>query len=89
MATFDIHQAKTHFSRLVERAAAGEEVIIAKAGRPLAKLISVSGISSGKQARKIGLWAGQMKVPENYNDPLPDKVLATFEGGAPEGSDPG
>ncbi len=80
MATFNIHQAKTHFSRLVDDAAAGKEVVIAKAGKPVAKLVSITAPPDSKPRRKLGLWAGEMKVPDDFDDPLPDDVLASFYG---------
>lgn len=80
MAIFNIHEAKTHFSRLVEDAAAGKEVVIAKSGKPVARLVSISAAPvSDRPRRKLGLLAGQWKVPDDYNAPLPDEVLASFE----------
>jgi prevent-host-death family protein len=80
MAVFNIHQAKTHFSRLVDDAAAGKEVVIAKAGKPIAKLVSISASTTEKPLRQLGLLAGQMTVSDDFDDPLPDDVLAAFEG---------
>ena len=79
MPTFNIHEAKTHFSRLVDDAAAGKEVVIAKAGKPVAKLVSIAEPHQ-RPRRQLGLWAGERKVPEDYNDPLPPEVLVRFEG---------
>ena len=80
MAVFNIHQAKTHFSRLVDDAAAGKEVVIAKAGKPVAKLVSISAeVGGSKQPRPIGLFAGKYKIPDDFYHPLPDDVLAEFE----------
>ncbi len=76
---FNIHEAKTHFSKLVDQAAAGEEIIIAKAGKPVAKLVSIDAqVIKEKKPRKIGLLAGKMKVPDDFDEPLPDDVLALF-----------
>jgi prevent-host-death family protein len=77
MQTVNIHEAKTHLSRLVEDAAAGEEIIIAKAGKPMAKLVP---IEAKKGLRKLGLLEGMGTVPDDFDDPLPDEVLAAFEG---------
>jgi len=78
MTTINIHAAKTHLSRLVEEAAAGEEIIIAKAGTPLAKLGPLAPIRRKK--RRLGILAGRLTVPADFDAPLPDHVLDTFEG---------
>lgn len=81
MPMFNIHEAKTQFSRLVEEAAAGKEVVIAKAGKPVARLVPFPpSATSGKPRRRLGLFAGERTVPDDYNDPLPEDVLASFEG---------
>jgi len=71
----NIHEAKTHFSRLLERVAMGEEVIIAKAGTPVAKLVAVEGRS---QRRVLGSAKGQFTVPDDFNDPLPKEIEDLF-----------
>ena len=76
MDTINIHDAKTHLSRLVERAAAGEEIVIAKAGKPIARLVPLATAVP----RRLGLLAGRLTVPDDYDAPLPDEVLAAFEG---------
>ncbi len=76
MQTINIHEAKTHLSRLVEDVAAGEEVIIAKAGRPVARLVALEK-PAGR--RKLGILAGEMVIPDDFDAPLPDDVLADFE----------
>ena len=73
----NIHEAKTHLSRIVDEVAAGAEVIIAKAGKPLAKLTPLSVPVTKK---KLGLLKGKVKVPDDFNAPLPEDVLAAFEG---------
>jgi prevent-host-death family protein len=78
MTTVNIHAAKTHLSRLVEQAAAGEEIIIAKAGKPMAKLVPLTG--GQKQPRKLGTLAGKATIREDFDDPLPDDLLDLFEG---------
>jgi prevent-host-death family protein len=65
----NIHEAKTHFSRLLERVAMGEEVIIAKAGTPVAKLVAVNETS---KKRVFGSAKGDFTVPDNFNDPDPE-----------------
>ena len=77
MRTVNIHAAKTHLSRLVEDAAAGEEIIIAKSGKPLARLGPLAG-RTGK--RKLGGLEGKLRIPEDFDAPLPEDVLADFEG---------
>ncbi len=77
MQTVNIHEAKTHLSRLLEDVAAGEEIIIAKAGKPMAKLVP---IETEKPRIRLGLLAGMGTVPDDFDDPLPDEVLAAFEG---------
>ena len=74
----NIHEAKTHLSRLLEQVAAGAEIIIAKAGKPFARLIPVSG---SVKKKRLGLLQGKLKVPDDFNAPLPDEVVAGFEGG--------
>lgn len=73
----NIHEAKTHLSRIVDEVAAGTEVIIAKAGKPLAKL---SPIPPAVKKKKLGLLKGKVKVPDDFNAPLPPEIIASFEG---------
>jgi len=77
MPIVNIHAAKSQLSRLLDAAAAGEEVIIAKAGKPVARLVPIDG---GKQPRRLGTLAGKLHVPDDFDDPLPDDILADFEG---------
>jgi prevent-host-death family protein len=79
MQTVNIHAAKTHLSRLVDAAAAGEEIIIARAGKPIAKLVQLTD-QPAKQKRVLGLMAGQMRVSDDFDAPLPDDLLDAFEG---------
>lgn len=76
MITINIHEAKTHLSRFVEQAAAGEEIIIAKAGKPMARLVPLQRMSS---RRKLGLFKGQLNVPDDFDTPLDDEAIAQFE----------
>lgn len=75
--TYNIYEAKTALSRLVERAAAGEEIVIAKAGRPMARLVP---LSPRARRRKPGGWEGQVRISDDFDAPLPDDVLDAFEG---------
>ncbi len=77
MSQVNIHQAKTHLSRLVEKAAGGEEIIIAKAGKPLARLVPYA--AKGKK-RRPGQLRGKLRIKKNFDQPLPKEILASFEG---------
>jgi prevent-host-death family protein len=78
MVTVNVHAAKTHFSSLLDRVAAGEEIVIAKAGKPVARL---TGLSAGdRPARRLGRLAGRAVVPADFDAALPDAVLDGFEG---------
>ena len=77
MPTVNIHAAKSQLSRLLDAAVAGEEVIIAKAGKPIARLVP---IEHKKERRKLGTLAGQFHVPDDFDDPLPDDILDAVEG---------
>ena len=74
--TVNIHEAKTHLSRLVEQAAAGREFVIAKAGKPLARLVP---LALPVRTKNLGLLKGKFKVPDSFNVPLDDETLALFE----------
>jgi prevent-host-death family protein len=71
----NIHEAKTHLSRLLEKVLLGEEVVIAKAGRPIAKLVAVG---QAAHARKLGSAKGDFVVPDDFNDPLPPEIEESF-----------
>jgi prevent-host-death family protein len=77
MDTINIYEAKTHLSKLVDRAAAGKDVILARGGKPVARLTSLT-----KQPKKIrfGVLKGKVKIGADFDAPLPDEVLAQFEG---------
>ena len=71
----NIHQAKTHLSRLLERVALGEEIVIAKAGKPVARLVPVD---RAVVKRVLGTAKGDFVVPDDFDAPLPKEVLAEF-----------
>jgi prevent-host-death family protein len=71
----NVHQAKTHFSRLLNRVMAGEEIVIAKAGTPVARLVPISKLPP----RKPGSAKGLITVPPDFDEPLPDEILDAFE----------
>jgi prevent-host-death family protein len=77
METVNVHEAKTHFSRLLDRAQDGQEFVIAKAGRPVARL---GPLARRGRKRRLGLLDGKFRIPDNFNRPLPDEVIAAFEG---------
>lgn len=78
MTTVNIHAAKTHFSRLVDQAAAGEEIVIAKAGKPVARLVPLA--PAKKPDRVLGRLAGKLNISDDFDAPLPDDLLVLFEG---------
>jgi len=77
MQTVNIHDAKTHFSRLVDAAANGEEIVIAKAGKPTARLVPMV---HAKIKRRFGGLKGKVRIGHDFDAPLPDDVVAAFEG---------
>ncbi len=79
MKVTNIHDAKTHLSRLIERAAAGEEVIIARAGKPVARLIRYD---EDRPPRQGGQWRNQVRIADDFDAPLPDDVQSAFNGEA-------
>lgn len=74
MQAVNIHEAKTHLSRLVEEAAVGDEIIIAKAGRPVARIVALPSA----KPRKLGVLKGRLHIPDDFDAPLPDEVLRDF-----------
>lgn len=70
-----VHEAKTHFSKLLERVAAGEEITITRRGEAVAQLVPTGSPS----VRRFGSDRGRWTVPEDFDDPLPDEVLTAFE----------
>jgi prevent-host-death family protein len=79
MPTVNVHAAKTHFSRIVDQAAAGEEIIIAKAGKPVARLVPLMSPQQ-QPTRQLGALAGVAVIPPDFGAALPDDVLGAFEG---------
>ena len=74
----NIYEAKTRLSELVDQASRGETVIIAKAGTPLAKLVPLAG--AAKRKLVFGLMKGKIRIADDFDAPLPDDILAAFEG---------
>jgi prevent-host-death family protein len=77
MTKVNIYEAKTRLSQLVEEAASGRDVVIARAGRPVARLTRLAR-TGGK--RRLGILDGRFRIPDDFNRPLPDDVLRAFEG---------
>jgi len=78
MEIINTHEAKTQFSKLVTRAANGEEIVIAKAGKPMAKLVP---FRPQPRARRPGAWRGRVQLADDF-DRTPDDLLDAFEDGA-------
>ena len=78
MTAVNIHDAKTHLSQLIERAEQGEEIVIARAGKPVAKLVS---FAAEKKPRESGFMKGKIWMADDFNDPLPSEILKGFLGG--------
>jgi prevent-host-death family protein len=78
METVNIHQAKTNLSRLLLRVERGEEIIISNRGIPVAKLVPFHVSSNRRDS--LGLDRGRFIVPEDFDDPLPEDILAAFDG---------
>jgi prevent-host-death family protein len=76
MRIVNIHEAKTHFSKLVDAVIHGKEIIIAMAGKPVAKLAPIEK----KKKRPLGLLKGKIKTSKGFYDPLPEDIIAAFEG---------
>ena len=78
MRTVDIHAAKAHLSRLVEEAAAGEEIVITKGGKPLARLCP---LAPAPRKRVLGRLEGKLVVPDNFDRLYDDEIRELFEKG--------
>lgn len=76
MKQVTVHEAKTQFSRLLRRVAAGEEIMITNRGVPVARLVPVPK----KSKRKLGFYGHSIKIAEDFDAPLPDGILNAFEG---------
>ena len=75
MNVFNVHEAKTHLSRILDRVAAGEEIIIANNGRPVAKLVPV-----GNRRREPGRLKGKIRIKPSFDEDLPDEITSAFRG---------
>ena len=79
METVNIHEAKTHLSKLVDRAVKGEPFVIAKAGKPLVK---VTALDAPAAPQRLGFYTGEMAVPEDFDRMHAAEIEALFGGGA-------
>ena len=79
MKPTNVHDAKTHFSRLIDRVQKGEEVVIARAGKPVARLVPYT---APNEPRKGGQWRGLVRMREDFEAPLPDELDRAFRGEA-------
>jgi prevent-host-death family protein len=75
MSIVNVHEAKTQLSRILDRVAKGEEIVIAKAGRPVAKLVPLTS-----KPRKPGRCKGKIKIDDEFDAPLPDSIMKGFLG---------
>ncbi len=77
----NIHDAKTHLSRYLERVEAGEEIVIGRAGRPIARLVPYTRLQ--RPPRRLGAWAGRVTITPGFDDPLPDDIGSALAGDRP------
>ena len=77
MDSVNIYDAKTRLSQLVDQAAGGEDVVVSRHGKPL---VRITRLTEPKRRIKFGLLKGRLKVPADFDAPLPDEVIAGFEG---------
>ncbi len=77
MTIVTVHAAKKHLSRLIQRAAAGEEIVIVRGKTPVARLTAAP---PQRHKRKFGAYRGEFEVPDDFFEPLPEDALAAFEG---------
>ena len=75
MDLLNVHFAKTHLSKLLDRVAAGEEIMLAKNGKPVAKLVPIQPVS-----RRPGRLKGKIKIAVDFDSPLPEKIVSAFRG---------
>ncbi|KRE06543.1 prevent-host-death protein [Bosea sp. Root381] len=79
MDTVNIHEAKTHLSRLIEKVAQGESFIIAKAGKPVAKVVPLDAAEKGLR-RRVGFMAGEFTVPDDFDTMAAEEIAELFSG---------
>jgi prevent-host-death family protein len=77
MDSINIYEAKTRLSQLVDKAAAGEDVVVSRNGKPL---VRITRLEETKRPIRFGVLKGKVKIAKDFDAPLPDDVLASFEG---------
>lgn len=77
MRTVNIHEAKTHLSRLIDKAAKGESFIIAKSGKPMVKVVAIDAPAAG-ETRRVGFMAGQFSVPDDFDRMAGEEIEKLF-----------
>lgn len=77
MKTVNIYEAKTQLSRLVDAAAAGEDIVVSRNGKPLAR---ITRLVAPRREVRFGVLKGRLRVPADFDAPLPEAVLAAFDG---------
>ncbi len=80
METVNIHEAKTHLSRLVEKAARGESFIIAKAGKPMVKVVALEPAETLPKPQRLGFMRGQIKIPDDFDTMGQEEIERMFYG---------
>ena len=80
MRQVNIHQAKTHLSRLADEAGAGETIILAKAGKPVAMLVPLNDEVQKKNPRELGFLKGKLNIPDDFDTLCQDEIISMFEG---------
>ena len=80
MQTVNMHEAKTHLSKLVEAASKGESFIIARAGKPLVKVVAIDDAPPAAPPPRRGFMAGMISVPDDFDEMFADEIVALFEG---------
>ena len=78
MGVVNIYEAKTNLSRLVDQASAGEEIIIARAGKPVARLVALEPL---RKKRVVGMFEGQLHIPDDFDTMFEEEIRAMFEDG--------
>ena len=81
METYDLEEAKAQLASLLERVADGEEIVLARSGRPVARLVRVT-----QEPRKPGRLKGRIRIAPDFEEPIPEEILATFKETAEEGT---
>lgn len=82
MTILELGELETQLVALADRAAAGEEIILSKAGRPVARIVA-AGATVSRAPRVPGIWKGRIHMRDDFEDPLPEEAMAAFRGAGP------